>query len=84
MEVNGENSTIIETPYKCTDKQYKKWDKEDLNNTISKLKLNAVQRTLNPESKMHILLLGNIWGWHNLISKIEPGKYKKKALGYSP
>lgn len=41
-------------------KKKKKWDKEDLNNTISKLKLNAVQRTLNPESKMHILLLGNI------------------------
>lgn len=64
----------------------KKWDKEDLKNTISKLKLNAVQRTLNPESKMHTLLLGNIWAWHNLISKIEPGKYnkRKKALGYSP
>lgn len=65
--------------YWLTDnKKIKKGGDIDFSNTFSKLKLKAVQRTLIAESKAHILLLGNIWGWYNLITKIEPGKYNKK------
>lgn len=81
-----DSPTITDIPQRCTDwPDNRKGDTEDLNNTVNKLKSKVAQGTLNSESRTHRLFLVNIWGCHNLITKTEQGKLKKKkkAIGYS-